>query len=383
VLLGFVLGVAEVAARVAYRLRDQVRAARGWLPPKAPFQLHGYEVLDPEVPGLWRLRPGTNLTLAEAMDMNRELGRSVGLQNLIDAAAVLGITENETIFRVNASGYKGPELDPAHSKTRILAVGDSCTFGTMFDDYTYSRSLERELAQSGLQVEVINAGVGGYSPAHSLARMDEFQALGAEIALVYHGWNALFSERGLFPRWQGRSRLLRAWAAAWRTLMVDPRMLAQRELDRPLRPDANAPEIELADAYTPSFLPDVRRIVSELSDGGTRVVVVTLPALFTSDEEPSAQALEVGHMPPYTDNPFTFAHLAERYNELLRDLARDEGLMLIDLDRWSREALHPRASFFTDSVHLTPLGQEMIGVHMAGELESLLRELQKDRSEGG
>ena len=45
------------------------------------------------------------------------------------------------------------------------------------------------------------------------------------------------------------------------------------------------------------------------------------------------------------------------YNDSLRELAKKYDLPLIDLDRWSRKALKPRANFFIDSVHLTEQGQ--------------------------
>ena len=42
--------------------------------------------------------------------------------------------------------------------------------------------------------------------------------------------------------------------------------------------------------------------------------------------DPSPRALEIGHLPTFTDNPFVLARMAERYNEALRALARDRGL---------------------------------------------------------
>jgi hypothetical protein len=66
----------------------------------------------------------------------------------------------------NALGLRGAEILPTHDHVRILALGDSCTFGFgVEDDETYPAQLERMLNRSDLsdrRFEVINAGVPGY-----------------------------------------------------------------------------------------------------------------------------------------------------------------------------------------------------------------------------
>jgi lysophospholipase L1-like esterase len=64
--------------------------------------------------------------------------------------------------------------------------------------------------------------------------------------------------------------------------------------------------------------------------------------------------------------------MAERYNEALRALARERGLLLVDLERWASETLVPPEEHFIDSVHLDELGQEQIGLHLAERLRPLL-----------
>src|SRR5262249_11001071 len=97
-----------------------------------------------------------------------------------------------------------------------------------------------------------------------------------------------------------------------------------------------------------------------------------LPGLYELDRDPTPAMLRMGHVPPYTDNPFVLATLAARYNEVLRELARTEPLVLIDLDAWSREALEPREHYFFDSVHLTDEGQAMLGRYLAARLHDVL-----------
>ena len=84
--------------------------------------------------------------------------------------------------------------------------------------------------------------------------------------------------------------------------------------------------------------------------------------------KPTPQALKIGHLPEFTENPFVLAKLTERYNIALRVLAKRRDLGLIDLEKWSVQALRPREDFFLDSVHLTGSGLDMIGNYMADQL---------------
>lgn len=63
--------------------------------------------------------------------------------------------------RFNASGLRGPELRAEKPKLRVLALGDSVTFGYHVDDpHTYPAYL-RELV--GEDVEVVNGGCGSFT----------------------------------------------------------------------------------------------------------------------------------------------------------------------------------------------------------------------------
>ena len=63
--------------------------------------------------------------------------------------------------RINNLGLRGPDIFPdERNKLRILALGDSYTFGSgVRDDETFATVLQQALGDG---VEVINAGVPGY-----------------------------------------------------------------------------------------------------------------------------------------------------------------------------------------------------------------------------
>jgi lysophospholipase L1-like esterase len=72
-------------------------------------------------------------------------------------------------YEINTRGWRGPEFQPSYAsdELRVVAIGDSCTFGKAVEEAdSWPRQLEREL-QSRLgaarRVQVANLGVNGYS----------------------------------------------------------------------------------------------------------------------------------------------------------------------------------------------------------------------------
>jgi lysophospholipase L1-like esterase len=337
-----------------------------------------YETADPLRPGRWRLRPGYRGTLHDVLEAKRAAGRVLAVRHMEAAATTLGIGPDEVAIEVNAEGFRGPALRLDQADVRILALGDSCTFGTpVADRYTYARAMERGLRTLGHPVEVVNGGVEGYDPSDVLARIDEFRALQPEITTLYIGWNALYRERYLddvrgLARHLYSVRLFRHVRTIVLNRLADPRQAALEAYERPKRPDRTAPEIALLDDYQPSFVPQLVRIVEAMRAAGSRVVILTLPGLYQMDRDPSPRALEIGHLPTSTDNPFVLARTAGRYNETLRAIAKDRGLALVDLEAWARETLKPADEHFVDSVHLDERSQEQAGLYLAGVLAPLL-----------
>jgi lysophospholipase L1-like esterase len=368
------------------RYRDGVTAATTGAP-LTPAQVEAagralgldvYEMADPVRPGRWRLRPGYRGTLHDVLEAKRAAGRVLAVRHMEEAATTLGIGPDEVAIEVNAEGFRGPALRPDHTDVRILALGDSCTFGTpVAESYTYARAMERGLRAGGHRVEVVNGGVEGYDPSDVLARLDEFRALRPAITTLYIGWNALYRERYLddargLARHLYSVRLFRHVRALVENRLADPRQAALAAYERPKRPDRTAPEIALLDDYQPSFVPQLVRIVEAMKAAGGRVVILTLPGLYAMDRDPSPRALEIGHLPTSTDNPFVLARMAGRYNETLRAIAKDRGLDLVDLEAWARESLQPAEEHFIDSVHLDERSQEQAGLYLAGALAPLL-----------
>src|SRR5690606_16426047 len=133
---------------------------------------------------------------------------------------------------------------------------------------------ERELAAAGQPVEVINAGVEGYSVDHLLWRADEFAALEPEFVTVLIGWNG-----HLVPE-PGQGGIL-GWAeehlASVRAARVFPGLVkrvlgdssANDFVSRERVPDPDDPMLEhLEKHYDPEPTDGVREFVRRMQDAG-------------------------------------------------------------------------------------------------------------------
>src|SRR5262249_39252829 len=100
--------------------------------------------------------------------------------------------------------FRGPEFGPRKPDvTRVLAIGDSCTYGLLSPDQTngldflpdpYPGRLQ-ELAEQRFgrgRVEVFNAGVRGYNSYQGLMLLrGELRDVRPDVMVVRLGWNDL------------------------------------------------------------------------------------------------------------------------------------------------------------------------------------------------
>jgi lysophospholipase L1-like esterase len=108
-------------------------------------------------------------------------------------------------FRINGQGLRA-DRDYPYAKPpgvrRIVSLGDSYTVGYEVElEETFSQVLERELVARGFAVEVLNAGVSGYSTAEELLYLErELLRYEPDLVLVSFYGNDLVdnSRTGLF-----------------------------------------------------------------------------------------------------------------------------------------------------------------------------------------
>jgi len=105
----------------------------------------------------------------------------------------------EAEVHINNAGFRGRDIEKAKGERyRIFVVGESPTFGTMIQagDRSWPEVLEAlidDRLRCARPVEVINAGVPGYSLPHNIERIRRaILPLQPDMLISYHGYNGLF-----------------------------------------------------------------------------------------------------------------------------------------------------------------------------------------------
>jgi len=272
---------------------------------------------------------------------------------------------------INSAGFKGPEIPQDRSSLpRLLFVGDSVTFG--LNAFDYVRVVESRLSTRAVPTICINAGVEGYATRNAWLERGRYRAQHPDVVVLLLGWNDLYGEDGSYgTAWRSFEsirmvrKLVRSAAA-----LADPLGYATSQRWKTKRVDPADPAIARYANYTPPFLGRLEQLGEALSDGGGRIVLATLPALYRDGDRPSALALERGHLPEFTDNPLVLAAMTRQVNDGIRQLAARRGWQLLDLDLWAAGLGADKASYFSDSVHLNQSGLHIMGQFVADWLDS-------------
>jgi len=268
--------------------------------------------------------------------------------------------------RLNSRGFRGSEWPaPSPDVYRILALGDSCTFGLLtrggfsFVRQPYPLKLERlvERRAGRKEVEVLNAGVPGYNSFHGVMLMRTLlRDLDPNLVTVRFGWNDHFLSA------RGEAELFREPGSAALRLLEDLALrtriygflrriaLELRALRQPPQEQALRAFLEQK-SYRPTiplerFEANLRRIVELGRAGGAEVWLLTSPA----NPAPSEEAMEqVG-----TVNRLTFDELMRihrEYNEAVRRVGWEMDALVVDME--AIYARHAGAPLFlpTDVVH--------------------------------
>ena len=267
---------------------------------------------------------------------------------------------------LNSAGFRGPEFGPRRPGVlRILALGDSCTFGYIvrkmigFVAQPYPLRLQhlvdRRLGPG--RVEVLNGGLPGYNSFQGLLLLrTKLRDLEPDLVTVRFGWNDHFlSGAGEAAAFREPSTPL---GIAAQDLLFRSKLYAfVRRLGLELRawrqPVAAQASAAFRDqrSFEPTIPPEdfarmLRRIVEVVRSRGGDVWLLTAPR----NPAPSPEAAQqlAAH------NRLDFERLMqihEDYAEIVRRVGADTGALVVDLEAvYARHASEP-AFFPSDVVH--------------------------------
>ncbi len=258
---------------------------------------------------------------------------------------------------------------------RIFAIGASTTEQAYLDDsQTWTRLLEGRLnAAVSRPVEVINTGVAGLRLVHHLATQDRIEDMNPDLVVFLVGindWNRQIKahfdrdERYRKPLsdWL-RSRFQRSTAFTFYQIYID---LPQRTTlvvrdahftamtDRKSRPHVvqYSPQ-----AVSEDFAQGMASLVERCRAGSYRCMLLTQPNAYYIGA-PSSVTQYFRLTPPgrsYTLDLESLVHVADLYNDFVRDLAAKDAVLMCDLDAVvpkGTEAFYDEAHFNTNGARI-------------------------------
>ncbi len=296
------------------------------------------------------------------------------------------------VFSRNSLGFRGPE-PPADiaSRLSIVVLGGSTTeCWYLSDGRDWPAAMARRLAQTFPEAWVNNAGMEGHSSfGHRLLLEQWVLRLKPRVALFLVGINDVEREdlkagdRALQARgetsWSERlarhSALVATLVNLGRTQRAEKLRLLHGDvrLNRlpplPLRPEHRKNTLLLhAQRYLPSFRQRVAELVALCRNNGVEPVLVTQPALYGEGIDDvtgvDLAKITVDNDPEHLLNGSLAWRVLELYNDTLRELGREQELLVVDLAR----RLQKSSRYFYDFIHLTNEGAAEVGALVAADL---------------
>jgi lysophospholipase L1-like esterase len=355
----------EAGARVIWK-----KKYNQWL----ETQLHGFEYIDYNRS---IIIPKANTTVTvENQGTNLEThGKTIGLKNFQETVRRDNLSGPDILFSINKYGFRGPEITIPKPRSifRILTIGDSCTWGAEKDYDSYPRVMERELnnlTDEGFKFEVVNAGVMGYNFERVIKRIDDFLEVEPDLIMIYLGWNQTIGRAD--PR--KNSFLYRSFALykIYYHFMVNRASTGlAHNYNTKTTFETSTPFINELEKHSFSYdMQDLDYLIKKISRKrkDTRIVIITLAGLFDSRVVPDKRALEIGYPTESTNNLYAYALLTKKYNDKLREYAKQHNLNIIDFEEYAFAHFIPRSTYFHDSVHPEIVGYMEMGEYFASEI---------------
>jgi lysophospholipase L1-like esterase len=340
-------------------------------------ELHGFDKVDSSR-GIIIPIPNTVMTVADLRAHLKKHNKPIGLKNLEKSIKDQGLDDTTVLLRINRYGFKGPDIViPKPTKVfRILTIGDSCTWGSDDDNYTYPRAMEQALNAHAEQhrcntkIEVVNAGVMGYNFERVLKRIDEYLAVEPDLITVYLGWNRTISradpQKSLYLY-----QHLDLYKIFYHSIINRTRRGFTEDYSSWTYYDKNDLTLEGYKNYSFEYdLQDLHTLVNYIQrhNQSIQIVLITIGGLLDWRVEPDERALSIAYPIAATDNLYAYSLLTKLYNQNLRDYARSKHLPMIDFEQYAFDHFSPRSTHFIDSVHPTPETYVEMGQYFASEL---------------
>jgi lysophospholipase L1-like esterase len=287
-------------------------------------------------------------------------------------------SEFSTEISINSAGVRGPEFAGREpGERRVVVLGDSLVMAVQVDaGQTFCAALERRLnaRDPAHRYRVINAGVQGYGPVQEWLFYEHVvSAFAPDVVLV-----AVFVANDATEALDAAPRLAEPAGAAtpdaeeaqaalrrlvrrsmvlqtvrMRVEALRARLETQPVAERPLAAYLDSPPPEIARGLEVSRAA-VDRIAERAAADGAATALVLVPARFQLEDGDYGRLAEIVRQ---SGGTLVRQAATERFAAALAPL----GLPMLDLVPVLQAEPDPGALFFTENIHFTPRGHEVVG----------------------
>lgn len=279
---------------------------------------------------------------------------------------------------INRDGFVGEELQPdGPDLFRIVALGDSNTFGHGSRSHAYPAVLGRMLAERdrpGRRYEVVNAGIEGLDSHQALYRLRaKVVDLEPDVVVIYIGWNDLMKFDPLGQSGRGAASALsrfvdRLWLVKGIRKLVF--VYLRPRIDPPLTGASSL--TNRFERFRPgSYIENLHTMIREIREIGAEPVLMTLATVVRPDDT-AEMLVDAGVFFPYYPSAYAvgdFLVLVDAYNRAVAEVAAMESVPVVDLKGYF-EARPDYRSLFFDTMHPTRRGYELVAENVLHTLDA-------------
>ena len=265
-------------------------------------------------------------------------------------------------YRTNSLGFREIEIPPKSEKVRVIALGNSLTFGWgVPQSKTYIALIRQRIPG----VEAFNCGVPGYSSHQGLILLQrEILALKPDILLLMFGWNDHWpagqkipdNEQSMPPQWILTTQNLLSSSRLFQTIRKVSLSLLESNSNRPRLDQLSGPRR----VGSSDFRKNLTRMIQIAAESKISVALIVPPI-------PSLE----NYFPGKSISAFHDLH--EHYQNMVIEVAAETDVPLVNL----QEAFNRRSDLYDnayeDGIHFNAAGHSLATQEISRVLDSIMK----------
>lgn len=318
------------------------------------------------------------------------VGLSVNKLNLYeDHPYLITVPKANTKFEkisINSMGYRGKEFTLAKGENvcRIVCLGGSATFcGNVFDEETWCQQLEdilNEKARKNPRVEVVNAGVPGYTTSESLINLNlRILDINPDIIIIYQSYNDFKPNRmpdfkSDYSHWRRsfgkvEKRPGKKWFVTPKAIKIIRTRLFPKN-DQGFKRYDTVGKSGLA-----AYKRNLENIVAVAKSRGIRVVLSSEASMLNEETiQSNSQAFQRAMRYVVTLSKNGLLDAQKKYELIMKDISEKSDIQYVDnLETVPRDFDH-----FMDNIHLNKKGCRVVAENFASVIEKSFLSPKKD-----